>query len=404
MIEVKNLNKTYIIHDVLNDRAKDFLGVKKSGVPFQALKDVSFQLQQGEVLGVIGPNGAGKSTLLRVIGGMLTPTSGEVIVRGKVHALFELSSGFGPHLSGRDNVFQKASMLGLSNAETRARFDEIVAFAELEDFIDQPLRTYSMGMQARLAFAVATSTDADIFLIDEILSVGDEYFQGQCRNRIREMITQGKSAILVTHALEAYLRMCNRGIYLEHGQVVAMGDPLVTGESYISTFPNYNVARPAGIKITRFEAIREADELQLRVHYHTDRPIPDLEVAFAVEKIDPHSGWETCLLQNTTSAGLKMENIGAYENGSVSMRLPPKLLTGKGRYYISATLRPTTNKLKSPAGYYDAISWTVKNFESYFEIENGGEAIFTIPAHWEHDGRGDNSQPSIRKIAAQEKL
>ena len=402
-VEVMNLCKTYVIHDSLNDRAKDFLGLKKSGVMFQALKDVSFQLQQGEVLGVIGPNGAGKSTLLRVIGGMLPPTSGNVIVRGKVHALFELSSGFNPHLSGRDNIFQKASLLGLSATETRTRFDEIVAFAELENFIDQPLRTYSMGMQARLAFSVATSIDADIFLIDEILAVGDEYFQGQCRRRIREMIAQGKSAILVTHALPAYLRMCNRGIYLEHGQVVAMGDPLVTGENYISTFPNYTASRLSGIKLTRLEVARDADGFQLRVNYRADRAVPDLEVAFVVEKIDPLTGWETCLLQNTSSSGFKMENIKANETGSVSMRLSPMLITGKGRYYIGATLRPLANKPNNSQGFYDAISWTVKNFDSYFEIENGSEAIFTIPARWEHQGLVGGYTPPISTVALKEK-
>lgn len=383
LLEVKELSKTYIIHDALNERAQGFLGWKKTGIEFHALKNVSFQLQAGEVLGVIGPNGAGKSTLLRVIGGMLNPTQGEVIVRGKVHALFELSSGFSPHLSGRENLFRKASLLGLSAAEIKARFDEIVNFAELEDFIDQPLRTYSMGMQARLAFAVATSIEADIFLIDEILAVGDEYFQGQCRRRIREMINQGKSAIMVTHDLPAYLRMCNRGIYLERGKVIKMGDHLVVGESYISTFPNYIVQESFGIKITRLEAIREQGALLLRVHYRAEEDIPSLEVGVVIEKIDLLCGWETCLLDKSGSA-LKIDNISAHESGAVTMRLAPGILTGKGRYYIGATLWPARNNGGVASRFYDSVSWTLKNFENYFEIENGGEAIFTIPARWEH--------------------
>jgi ABC-type polysaccharide/polyol phosphate transport system ATPase subunit len=372
------------------------LSRKKSGIPFQALQDISFSVYPGEVMGIIGPNGAGKSTLLRIIAGMLEPTSGEVKLHGKVHALFELSSGFNPGLSGKDNVYQKASLMGLSKAEIDARFDDITAFAEIGDFIDQPLMTYSLGMQSRLAFAVATIIDSDIFLIDEILAVGDEYFQGQCRRRISDLVKKGKAAIVVTHDLVAYLRLCSRGLYLEKGKIIAEGNTLQTGECYISTFSSYTAPRPSGMEIERLEIIQQPGELTVRTHYKASKQIDDLDISVAIEKIDPLIGWETCLLETNFNSNFKVEKIQGGETGYIEMKCSPRLLTGKGRYYVSASVRPATGSMIRPAPMYDAIGWTVKDFDSYFDIENGSEAVFTCPVRWsqlpiEIKGKGQRS-------------
>lgn len=372
VVTVKNLSKSYIIHDKPKDKINSIFG-RDSHTEYQALKNVSFELYPGEVLGIIGPNGAGKSSLLRVIGGMLTPTAGRVEVQGKMHTLFELSSGFNPNLSGRENLMQKAALLGLTYSETMLKFEDIVSFAELEDFIDQPLHTFSTGMQARLAFALATSIDADIFLIDEILAVGDEYFQGQCRQRIREMIQKGRSAIIVTHDLPTYLRMCNRGIYLEKGEVVSMGNHLMVGEKYISTFPNYVELKPYVIKINSIKSEWQEEALIIHVEYLAEEYVAELEVTVVLEKIDPFIGWETCFLEKSSAADFKIGPIEPGENGVVSMRLIGPAISGTGKYYLGATLRPDGNTI----GYYDSKSWTTKDFENYFEIEDGTQAIFS---------------------------
>lgn len=194
---------------------------------FWALENVSVDIRAGETIGLIGHNGSGKSTLLKVIGGIIAPTSGAVLERGRLAALLELGAGFHPDLTGRENVFLNASVLGLSREETEARFDDIVAFASIGDFIDTQVKFYSSGMYVRLAFAVAVHTDPDILLVDEVLAVGDEAFQRKCMDRIREFQHQGRTIILVSHALDQVVELCSRVILLDHGHVVHDGSPAV---------------------------------------------------------------------------------------------------------------------------------------------------------------------------------
>lgn len=190
---------------------------------FWALRDVSFTLRQGEACGVIGENGSGKSTLLKLITRILQPTEGVIQVNGRVAALLELGAGFHPDLTGRDNIYLNGSILGLSRREMQERFDEIVAFAELERFIDVPLKHYSSGMQVRLGFAIATSIDPDILLIDEVLAVGDEAFQHKCLARIDEFRARNKTIVFVSHDLATVNRLCDRAIWLEDGIVRDQG-------------------------------------------------------------------------------------------------------------------------------------------------------------------------------------
>lgn len=199
---------------------------------FLALDDVSLDIERGELFGLIGRNGAGKSTLLKVISRVLRPTSGRLQLRGRVAPLLELGAGFHFELTGRENVFLNASLLGYSRAQTAERLDEIVDFAEISDFIDAPLRTYSTGMVARLGFAVATTTQPDILIIDEVLSVGDEHFQRKCRERINEFRNNKATILLVTHSMEVARSMCNRVAWLEGGRVRALGLPEEIVASY----------------------------------------------------------------------------------------------------------------------------------------------------------------------------
>jgi len=197
-------------------------------VPFQdfwALDEVEFDVKTGETFGIMGRNGSGKSTLLKCIAGILQPTSGQIVVRGQVAAMLELGAGFQPELSGRDNIFLNASLLGLSRREIERRFDDIVAFAELEDFIDNQVRFYSSGMYVRLGFAVAVNVEPDVLLIDEVLAVGDERFQEKCFDRVHEFQREGRTIVVVSHSAALVRQICDRVVVLENGKVVTVGSP-----------------------------------------------------------------------------------------------------------------------------------------------------------------------------------
>jgi ABC-type polysaccharide/polyol phosphate transport system ATPase subunit len=188
------------------------------------LKNVSFRLRQGESLAVVGGNGAGKSTMLGIIAGLAQPDSGKVRVNGRVAALLELGTGFHPDLTGRENVALNASLLGLTRKELNSAFDEIVAFSGIEEFIDEPLRTYSTGMVLRLAFSVAVNTGPDILIIDEVLAVGDQAFQAKCIDRIHGLRNAGKSIVAVSHAHRMVEDLCDHAVWLDHGEVVMQGN------------------------------------------------------------------------------------------------------------------------------------------------------------------------------------
>jgi ABC-type polysaccharide/polyol phosphate transport system ATPase subunit len=201
---------------------------------FPALQHVSFSVAPGRTYGVVGPNGSGKSTALKLVAGITKPTSGTVIVNGRVSALIELGAGFHPEISGRENVFINGIMLGLSRREITHRFDEIVGFAELEEFIDAPVKTYSSGMYMRLGFAVAINVDPDVLLVDEVLAVGDEGFTHKCLDKFAEFRRHGKTILLVTHSLGLVERFCDEALWLDSGRVRAHGDPRRVIDAYLA--------------------------------------------------------------------------------------------------------------------------------------------------------------------------
>jgi lipopolysaccharide transport system ATP-binding protein len=241
-IRVQNLSKCYQIYDNPGDRLKQFVVpriMRFLGKPhkpyfreFWALRDISFEVKRGETVGIIGRNGSGKSTLLQIICGTLTPTAGEVQVDGRVAALLELGSGFNPEFTGRENVYLNAAVLGLSKEEVDIRFDKIAAFADIGEFIDQPVKIYSSGMYVKLAFAVIAHVDADILVVDEALAVGDAVFIQKCMRFIREFQKKG-TLLFVSHDTSSVQNLCKSAIWLSHGQIKQVGTSKRVSESYL---------------------------------------------------------------------------------------------------------------------------------------------------------------------------
>lgn len=225
-ISVRNLGKTYRLFGHPGDRIKQFfsLGMKKYHSEFNALHDVSFDIKKGETVGIIGRNGSGKSTLLQLICGILKPTTGSVSVNGRISALLELGAGFNPDFTGRENVYFQGAVMGISTEKMDARFDEIAAFADIGEFIDQPVRTYSSGMFVRLAFATASRLDVDVVVLDEALAVGDIGFQARCFDRINQLRDDGVTILLVSHSMQHILSHCDRAVLLDHGEIVVSGE------------------------------------------------------------------------------------------------------------------------------------------------------------------------------------
>lgn len=203
---------------------------------FMALNNVSLKVNKGEIVGIIGHNGAGKSTLLKLISRVLTPTCGRVWVRGKVAPLLELGAGFHPELTGRENIYLNGSILGLTRRDIDKRIQGIIDFSELHEFIDAPIRTYSSGMMARLGFAVATDTDPDVLILDEIMGVGDEAFQRKSETRIRSFFEKGITILLVSHNMDQVEKLCTRAVWLDHGKVEEEGIPEKVVERYMSGY------------------------------------------------------------------------------------------------------------------------------------------------------------------------
>ncbi|WP_441229156.1 ABC transporter ATP-binding protein [Tardiphaga sp. 215_C5_N2_1] len=249
VIQVRDLAKRYDIYENPRDRLKQlviprlskmasYAGLKKRDEApvyhraFWALQGISFEVRPGETLGIIGRNGSGKSTLLQIIAGTLSPTAGEVNVTGRVAALLELGSGFNPEFSGRENVLLNARILGLNRDQIEARYDQIAAFADIGDFIDQPVKTYSSGMFVRLAFAVQAHIDASIVIIDEALAVGDVFFRQKCYARLEEIRASGAAVLLVSHAMTDIEQFCDRAILLDHGKTSFIGDATEASKKY----------------------------------------------------------------------------------------------------------------------------------------------------------------------------
>jgi ABC-type polysaccharide/polyol phosphate transport system ATPase subunit len=276
---------------------------------FKALNEVNINVNRGEVFGLIGPNGAGKSTMLKLVARVLRPTHGRVLVMGHVAPLLEVGAGFHPELTGRENVFLNGAMLGFSRQEMQEKFPRIVEFAELGDFIDAPLRTYSSGMSARLGFAVATDTQPDILIVDEILSVGDVAFQQKSFERIQAIKAQGATILLVSHTMSTIETMCQRAAWLHHGKIVSMGTAKEVVDRYLGRVYDEETAQliednrgyhPISgndhIQINQVKILNNQDAeqhifytgepMKVQIEYTTYQRVPSLEVGIAIHRQD----------------------------------------------------------------------------------------------------------------------
>ena len=275
-IRVSHLSKCYHIYNNPHDRLKQFVAPRLQRLvgrhpkqyfhEFWALNDVSFEIKKGETFGIIGRNGSGKSTLLQLICGTLTPTNGQVEINGRIAALLELGSGFNPEFTGRENVYMNAAVLGLNREEVEKRFDDIAAFADIGEFIEQPVKTYSSGMMVRLAFAVIAHVDADILVIDEALSVGDAFFTQKCMRFLRNFMETG-TVLFVSHDTGAVVNLCSKSILLAHGQIKASGTPKQVTEIYLETLVESN---QGNIQINKTD-IPVSNESSLDIEYKDSR-------------------------------------------------------------------------------------------------------------------------------------
>lgn len=363
-IRANGLSKNYQLYNSPLDRLKQLLTGDRHryGRTFHALQDVSFTLNKGEVLGLIGRNGAGKSTLLQLICGTLTPTEGQLQVNGRIAALLELGAGFNPDFSGRENVFLNASILGLSRAETEARFDDILAFSGIGDFIDQPVKTYSSGMYVRLAFAIATSIEPDILVIDEALSVGDGEFARKSFDRIMQLRDRGATILFCSHSMYHIEAICSRAIWLERGKVRMEGSPgkvtqafntalLVdnpipaqadtnAGESLAPTAPMTTgeahfisiTAETDGQAGTRVCLRAGESDLTVRIAFTSDPSLPAPSIAFGIENANGLTVTSAGSLYD--GAPLQRRRDGS---GVAELRLP-RIPLMRGEYSMSLFL------------------------------------------------------------------
>lgn len=234
-IKLENVGKKFILTHQRDRMTKGFFSSfpgQKIATEFWALRDINMEVERGKVIGIIGRNGAGKSTLLNILAGISTPTTGEVKINGRVSSLLTLGAGFQDELTGKENIYLNSSILGITRNEINKKYRSIVEFSELDGFLDSPLQTYSQGMKMRLGFSIATSVDFDIMLVDEVISVGDGAFQRKCFDRMVDFKRQGKTMVITVHSLDYIERICDEVFLLEHGRLIASGEPTYVVNRY----------------------------------------------------------------------------------------------------------------------------------------------------------------------------
>jgi len=401
-IRAAALSKCYQLYDRPADRLRQGLWGRAFGRryyrEFWALRDASFEVARGEVLGLVGRNGAGKSTLLQLVCGTLTPTGGTIAVHGRVAALLELGAGFNPEFSGRENVFLAASILGLTTAEIGARFDQIVDFSGIRDFIEQPVKTYSSGMYVRLAFSVATSVDPDILVIDEALSVGDGEFARKSFDRIMQLKESGKTILFCSHSLFQIESLCTRAMWLHQGRVQAEGEPskvVVAYQEFLDKLhrPAQPEAQPPDIPLPRasvplgharllggtamvegapvrsVKVDSSVTDLVLRVDFSSDPALPAPTAGVALHGSDGRI---------ISSCGTWIDGVELARDsrgfGSATLTFP-RLPLLKGNYTISFFLL-----CEKGVHLYDEARHAITMEVAQSTLELG---VVAIPHHWE---------------------
>ena len=282
-IIIENLSKMYKVYNSKRDRIFDLLNLKmflnqNSYNEFWALKDINIKIPKGMKLGILGRNGAGKSTLLKIITQNIKPTQGNLIINGKVSALLELGTGFHPEFTGKENIYSSLAYMGVERKEAEKKYDEILDFSELEEFIDKPVKTYSAGMYARLAFSVATSIEPEILIIDEVLGAGDAYFVNKCIERMKKLTDGGTTVLFVSHDISSVQKMCSHAIWIDNGKVLMQGDILDVSKAYLASVRKQEELRlkAANMKLKRntLKAFANDDSIQLLFHLIVQNDVP----------------------------------------------------------------------------------------------------------------------------------
>ncbi|MFA5927116.1 MAG: ABC transporter ATP-binding protein [Patescibacteria group bacterium] len=378
IIKIEKLSKEYKIgqretYYSLRDSVSDLLTFKhrKPHNTFWALKDVSFEVKAGEAIGIIGRNGAGKSTLLKILSQITPPTKGRVVMNGRVASLLEVGTGFHPELTGRENIYLNGAILGMSRKEIKKKFDEIVEFAEIEKFLDTPVKRYSSGMYVRLAFAVAAHLEPEILVIDEVLAVGDVQFQRKCLDKMNEIARKDERTVLfVSHNMGAIQTLCGRCVLLEHGKIVASGETPGVVEKYLKNFNNTQLSDrrdrigKGNIKLTSvtFENAKgeevasfvSGEDAIIRIYYEATNPKQDLsQVAIGIG-LDDSIGQRIAGLSNIGDNSFPEIIKG---KGSFVCKVKD-LPLNSGRFYLSLILRHDG----------DIMDWIQQ--AAYFDVEN----------------------------------
>lgn len=402
VIDVEHITKIYKIFDRPVDRVKEAFHPfhKRYSHDFYALKDISFKVRRGENIGFVGRNGAGKSTLLKLITGVLTPTAGKIDVRGTVASLLELGAGFNPEMTGRENIYLNGSIMGQSREHMEALLPKIIAFADIGEFIEQPVKMYSSGMFARLAFAVNAFVEPDILIVDEALSVGDNLFQMKCMKKMRELMDGGTAVLFVSHDMNAVRRFCDRAIWLEHGEIREAGRTNEVLDSYAEFLkygdvvtsqaaegeektqqPEEKMVQPGVLaEITSVRFIDCQGEARLDAAY--DEPL-SVEVLYEVyrEKVDrPVLGVALRTIDETYICGLNtlldhMEIPWHKGKNRMVLNYPQGLRVLGGHYYIDVALYEETASV--PIQYLGKVK------EIKITADYPGEGEFILPHRWE---------------------
>jgi lipopolysaccharide transport system ATP-binding protein len=371
IIRVENLGKKYIIahqkqerytalRDVIVNRAKSVgrrflqpLEQRKSGSTYEefwALKDVYFEIKRGDRVGVVGRNGAGKSTLLKILSRITDPTTGRVSVKGRVASLLEVGTGFHPELTGRENIYLNGAILGMGKAEIKRKFDEMVAFAEVEKFLDTPVKRYSSGMYVRLAFAVAAHLESEVLVVDEVLAVGDVTFQEKCLGKMEDVSSSGRTVLFVSHSMDSLRRLCTSGIYLHSGTVKTVGDIDSIISQYIGQFNSeeqnqviyFENKDKTGYYVDRIEIleldgtikrqVHTWDSVRFRIVFHSPKNVKAGSVVFQISTL---SGVVITLCSTQPDSTFPIEfKPGMNQVDCVF----PRLMLSSGKYLIGAAL------------------------------------------------------------------
>jgi lipopolysaccharide transport system ATP-binding protein len=436
-IAARRVGKRYRLYQRQSDRLVEMLTGRRRHRPFWGLRDVSFDVARGEVVGIVGRNGAGKSTLLRMLTGISTPTEGEIDVNYRMSAILELGTGFHPEFSGRENVSLGGAILGMTDEEIRRKYDDIVDFAELGPYMDMPFRTYSLGMQARLSFSVAISVDPEILIIDEALAAGDAAFIGKCFDRIHQICQSGATVLFVSHNSYLVQRLCTRALWIEGGRLAGDAGPAIicrdyeaalrrrqeddlaarndaellrftdrpasagtdgllpaTGEHAPRTyewgtgdvrFTSVDVVDPSG---ERVGVAMAGEPLTIRLAYEGHAPYDDLAIVVLVTRED---GIAACGL-DSREADLPVDGLSG--KGVFEITLNP-LLLGRGRYFISPHIYRDRFGF---ASRNDVLAFHDRAYE--FQVERRGrpyDVAVEQPARWRHLTGDDSGPLSIQK-------